>query len=53
MKIGYDQPLYVLPFDHRDTFVTKMFGGKRPLTPGPKQDRSAAFCPARPSSNCR
>ncbi|HEY4330190.1 MAG TPA: DUF2090 domain-containing protein [Phycisphaerae bacterium] len=25
-KIGYNQPLYVLPFDHRGSFETKMFG---------------------------
>ena len=24
--IGYDQPLYILPFDHRGSFETKMFG---------------------------
>src|SRR5260370_13370159 len=24
--IGYDQPLYLLPFDHRGSFQTKMFG---------------------------
>jgi 5-dehydro-2-deoxygluconokinase len=28
MTIGYDQPLYVLPFDHRGSFQTKMFGWK-------------------------
>jgi 5-dehydro-2-deoxygluconokinase len=26
MTIGYDRPLYVLPFDHRGTFQQKMFG---------------------------
>jgi 5-dehydro-2-deoxygluconokinase len=26
MNIGYDQPLYVLPFDHRGTFQKNMFG---------------------------
>jgi len=24
--IGFDQPLYILPFDHRGSFKTKMFG---------------------------
>jgi hypothetical protein len=24
--IGYDKPLYILPFDHRGSFETKMFG---------------------------
>jgi myo-inositol catabolism protein IolC len=28
MKVGFDQQLYVLPFDHRATFQTKMFGWK-------------------------
>jgi myo-inositol catabolism protein IolC len=32
MTRGYDQPLYVLPFDHRATFQTKMFGWKGTLT---------------------
>jgi len=26
MNVGYDRPLYVLPFDHRGSFQTKMFG---------------------------
>jgi 5-dehydro-2-deoxygluconokinase len=26
MTVGYDQPLYVLPFDHRGTFQKNMFG---------------------------
>jgi len=29
---GYDQPLYILPFDHRGTFQTKMFGWKGVLS---------------------
>src|SRR5215469_13884389 len=28
MTIGFDKPLYVLPFDHRATFYNKMFGWK-------------------------
>ena len=32
MSVGYDQPLYVLPFDHRGSFQTKMFGWKGTLT---------------------
>lgn len=24
--IGFNQPLYILPFDHRGSFETKMFG---------------------------
>ena len=31
MAIGYDKPLYVLPFDHRATFSKTMFGWKGPL----------------------
>jgi hypothetical protein len=26
MNLGFDQPLYILPFDHRGSFQTKMFG---------------------------
>jgi len=30
---GYDRPLYFLPFDHRGSFKTGMFGWKGALTP--------------------
>ena len=30
--IGFDKPLYILPFDHRGSFQTKMFGWKGILT---------------------
>src|SRR5438874_7725628 len=30
--VGFDRPLYVLPFDHRGSFQTKMFGWKGALT---------------------
>ena len=30
--IGFDKPLYILPFDHRGSFQTKMFGWKGALT---------------------
>jgi myo-inositol catabolism protein IolC len=33
MAIGYDSPLYVLPFDHRATFSKTMFGWEGPLSP--------------------
>jgi myo-inositol catabolism protein IolC len=33
MTIGYDKPLYVLPFDHRATFSKTMFGLAGQLTP--------------------
>jgi 5-dehydro-2-deoxygluconokinase len=32
MALGFDQPLYILPFDHRGSFQTKMFGWKGNLT---------------------
>ena len=32
MAIGYDNPLYVLPFDHRATFSKTMFGWEGPLS---------------------
>ena len=34
MPRGYERALYILPFDHRDSFETKMFGWKPPLTRG-------------------
>jgi myo-inositol catabolism protein IolC len=30
--VGFDQPLYLLPFDHRGSFQTKMFGWKSALS---------------------
>jgi 5-dehydro-2-deoxygluconokinase len=33
MTPGYDKPMYILPFDHRGSFQTKMFGWKGSLTP--------------------
>lgn len=32
MSIGYNQPLYLLPFDHRHSYVTEMFHVSPPLT---------------------
>src|SRR5947209_11324340 len=32
VTVGFDQPLYILPFDHRGSFQTKMFGWKGTLT---------------------
>ena len=32
--LGYNQPLYILPFDHRGSFETKLFGWHGTLTPG-------------------
>ena len=31
-NLGYDKPLYILPFDHRGSFQTKMFGWSGQLT---------------------
>jgi 5-dehydro-2-deoxygluconokinase len=33
MTLGFDKPLYILPFDHRGSFQTKLFGWKGTLTP--------------------
>jgi 5-dehydro-2-deoxygluconokinase len=30
---GFDSPLYILPFDHRHSFQTKLFGWTGPLAP--------------------
>ncbi|MBV8709740.1 MAG: DUF2090 domain-containing protein, partial [Acidobacteriaceae bacterium] len=32
LTIGFDKPLYILPFDHRGSFQTKMFGWKGTLS---------------------
>jgi 5-dehydro-2-deoxygluconokinase len=32
MNVGYDHPLYILPFDHRGSFQKNMFGWKGTLT---------------------
>jgi 5-dehydro-2-deoxygluconokinase len=42
MAIGYDKPLYVLPFDHRATFSKTMFGWEGPLGPQQKEKIAAA-----------
>src|SRR5262245_2843421 len=31
-KAGYNEPLYIMPFDHRESFQLKMFGWKGSLT---------------------
>ena len=33
MSLGFDRPLYILPFDHRGSFETGMFGWKGALSP--------------------
>ena len=32
MPRGYDRSLYTLPFDHRGSFQTQLFGWKPPLS---------------------
>jgi myo-inositol catabolism protein IolC len=32
MDIGYDRPLYIMPFDHRSSFEKGLFGFSPPLT---------------------
>src|SRR6267142_293616 len=40
--IGFDKPLYILPFDHRGSFETKMFGWHGALTAGQTAEIAAA-----------
>jgi myo-inositol catabolism protein IolC len=42
MPRGYDRPLYILPFDHRGSFETKMFGWKPPLSEAQTAEIAAA-----------
>ena len=32
MNLGYDKALYLLPFDHRNSYITDMFGFELPLS---------------------
>ena len=38
MTLGYNKALYLLPFDHRRSYVQDMFDFKPPLTP-PQRDQ--------------
>jgi 5-dehydro-2-deoxygluconokinase len=40
--VGYDKPLYILPFDHRGSFETKMFGWHGDLTAAQTAEIAAA-----------
>jgi len=40
--LGFDKPLYILPFDHRGSFVTKMFGWHGALSPEQTAEIAAA-----------
>jgi myo-inositol catabolism protein IolC len=42
MTHGYDRPLYILPFDHRGSFETKMFGWTGELTAAQTAEIAAA-----------
>ncbi|HXQ40329.1 MAG TPA: DUF2090 domain-containing protein [Candidatus Udaeobacter sp.] len=42
MSRGYDRRLYILPFDHRGSFQTKMFGWKPPLSEAQTAEIAAA-----------
>jgi len=42
MTPGYDKPLYVLPFDHRGSFETKMFGWHEPLSAAQTEEIATA-----------
>ena len=42
MPRGYDRPLYILPFDHRGSFQTKLFGWKAPLSEAQTAEIAAA-----------
>jgi 5-dehydro-2-deoxygluconokinase len=33
MVTGYEKPLYILPFDHRHSYITGVFHSHEPLTP--------------------
>jgi myo-inositol catabolism protein IolC len=33
VTVGYDKPLYLLPFDHRRSYGAEVFGFKEPITP--------------------
>jgi len=42
MTGGYDQPLYILPFDHRHSYITGLFHWREPLTSEQIADVSAS-----------
>jgi 5-dehydro-2-deoxygluconokinase len=42
VTVGFDQPLFVLPFDHRGSFQSGMFGWKGALTPEQTAEIAAA-----------
>jgi len=40
--LGYDRPLYLMPFDHRGSFEIKMFGWHEPLTAAQTEEIATA-----------
>jgi myo-inositol catabolism protein IolC len=42
MTVGFNKPLYILPFDHRGSFQKKMFGWDGDLTPWQTAEIAAA-----------
>ena len=42
MTLGFEKPLYILPFDHRGSFQTKLFGWKGTLSPAQTAEIAAA-----------
>jgi myo-inositol catabolism protein IolC len=42
MTLGYNKPLYILPFDHRGSFQTGMFGWEGTLSPDQTAQIAAA-----------
>jgi 5-dehydro-2-deoxygluconokinase len=40
--IGFNEPLYILPFDHRGSFQTKMFGWSSTLNSAQTAEIAAA-----------
>jgi 5-dehydro-2-deoxygluconokinase len=42
MTVGFDKPLYILPFDHRGSFQKKLFGWDGTLTPDQTAQIAAA-----------
>ena len=48
MKIGYNKPLYVLPFDHRSSFEKGLFGWTGALSK--EQVEAHLFAPAMPAA---
>lgn len=42
MPRGYDKPLYILPFDHRHSYGSEVFGYHEPMTPEQTADIAAS-----------